>query len=218
MKNKDKYDFDLRRECRLGKFLDEHYPQIEKLQKGKLERIDDITEQHKGIDLIYTHDTTGEKVKIDEKAQLNYIDQYLDTFVFEISYLKKKQWRKGWFYDEKKETEKYFLITCIKSSCENEFEDFRLISIDRKKLQDYLTEKGLSERKIMEYEKMFRADTDKYKGEQSVPELSKELGFFHNSFYNLDEGPVNLKLRLRTLLQKGLAQELKACDHTDRSK
>jgi len=218
MENKNKYDFDFRRECRLGKFLDKHYPQIEKLQKGKLERINDITEQHKGIDLIYTHDTTGVKVKIDEKAQLNYIDQHLDTFVFEISYLKKKEWRKGWFYDEKKETEKYFLITSIKSSCENEFEDFRLISVDRKKLQDHLAGLGLSENKIMEYEKMFRADTNQYKGEQSVPELPKELGSFHNSFYNLDEGPINLKLRLSTLLKKGLAKELKACNRTSQSK
>jgi len=212
MKQNDSFQKDLDNEAKFGNYLDKLYPQIKGLDKKfTFFRKNDLKSQYAGIDLILKDKESGEERYIDEKAQLYYLNKSLKTFTFEISYLKDGIWKKGWFYDEKKLTQTYFLFTCIETNSKNEFINCRFISINRKYLQEFLEEAGLTQEKIFAYEKIFRDDKKKYNGDQVVFELDSSFATFHCSFSNLKEEPINLKIKLNALLEHGLGYEFLSC-------
>jgi len=212
MKQNDSFQKDLDNEAKFGNYLDRLYPQIKGLDKKfTFFRKDDLKSQYAGIDLILKDKESGEERYIDEKAQLYYLNKSLKTFTFEISYLKHGIWKKGWFYDEKKLTQTYFLFTSIETNSKNEFINCRFISINRKYLQEFLEEAGLTQEKIFAYEKIFREDKKKYNGDQVVFELDSSFATFHCSFSNLKEEPINLKIKLNALLEHGLGYEFLSC-------
>ena len=212
MKQNDSFQKDLDNEAKFGNYLDRLYPQIKGLDKKfTFFRKDDLKSQYAGIDLILKDKESGEERYIDEKAQLYYLNKSLKTFTFEISYLKHGIWKKGWFYDEKKLTQTYFLFTSIETNSKNEFINCRFISINRKYLQEFLEEAGLTQEKIFAYEKIFRDDKKKYNGDQVVFELDSSFATFHCSFSNLKEEPINLKIKLNALLEHGLGYEFLSC-------
>jgi len=212
MKQNDSFQKDLDNEAKFGNYLDRLYPQIKGLDKKfTFFRKNDLKSQYAGIDLILKDKESGEERYIDEKAQLYYLNKSLKTFTFEISYLKHGIWKKGWFYDEKKLTQTYFLFTCIETNSKNEFINCRFISINRKYLQEFLEEAGLTQEKIFAYEKIFRDDKKKYNGDQVVFELDSSFATFHCSFSNLKEEPINLKIKLNALLEHGLGYEFLSC-------
>ena len=212
MKQNDSFQKDLDNEAKFGNYLDRLYPQIKGLDKKfTFFRKNDLKSQYAGIDLILKDKESGEERYIDEKAQLYYLNKSLKTFTFEISYLKDGIWKKGWFYDEKKLTQTYFLFTCIETNSKNEFINCRFISINRKYLQEFLEEAGLTQEKIFAYEKIFRDDKKKYNGDQVVFELDSSFATFHCSFSNLKEEPINLKIKLNALLEHGLGYEFLSC-------
>ncbi len=204
----------LNEEARLGKYLDLVYPTIDSLSDFEIERKSDKKSQNAGIDLQLTRKNRYEVIFVDEKAQLFYINKSLSTFTFEISYIYKKRfwssWKKGWFFDEKKRTNTYFLITCIQGNDREEFTGFRLIRVNRKLLQDYLAQHELTEKKIFIYEKKFRSNEELYKGEQPIAEIPRSFGTFHCSFH-LKERPINLKISLQALIDNRLGVELVPC-------
>ena len=148
---KSNFDNDLKAEQKLARFLDKNHYTREVFNNYDIERVTDLDQQHKGIDLIIRNKEGTMKFLIDEKAQLNYINKKLPTFAFELSYLKNGNYRKGWLFDKSKLTDKYFLITSIKEES-NEIQDVRLISIDRQKLIHLLETKGLSEKVLNDYD------------------------------------------------------------------
>jgi hypothetical protein len=212
MKEKDSFQKDLDTEAKFGNYLDKLYPQIKGLDKKfTFLRKDDLESQYAGIDLILKDKESGEERYIDEKAQLYYLNKSLNTFTFEISYLKHGVWKKGWFYDEKKLTQTYFLFTSIETNDQNEFINCRFIIINRKYLQEFLEEAGLTQEKTFAYEKLFREDKKKYNGNQVVFELDSSFATFHCSFANLKEEPINLKIKLNAVLEHGLGYEFLSC-------
>jgi len=213
MKNSYSFQKDLNIESKFGRYLDTVYPHIGGLDKKfTFYRKDDLESQYAGIDLLLIDKKSGKEHYIDEKAQLHYLNKSLATFTFELSYLKDDVWKEGWFYDEKKLTQTYFLFTSIQTDRDNNFKGCRFISINRKLLQNFLEENALTEKRIFEYEKMFREDTKRYNGEQVIPEIDRTFATFHCSFSNLREKPINLKIRLNALLEHGLGYEFLPCN------
>ena len=212
MSNQYSFQLDLSDEHRFGLYLDKVYPNIKGLEKRfTFFRKEDLESQHLGIDLILVDKKSNKKIYVDEKAQLHYLNKSLPTFTFELSYLKNNQWRKGWFYDEKKLTHTYFLFTSIQTDKEGNFISCRLITVNRAYLQAFLENNGLTESKIFTYENQFRTDTKKYNGEQVIEEIDSNFATFHCSFSNLNERPINLKIRLDALLEHGLGYEFLPC-------
>ena len=171
-----KFKSDLNKEQKLGLLLDTIY--AKKFGADfDVKRIIDKSRQHAGIDL-EIHDCrkrNDEQVYfVDEKAQLDYLNKSLPTFAFELSYLKKGEYRKGWLIDEKKETSYYFLITNICTNEKGEFTSCKISSINRQKLVEFLEKRGLNNAVLENYDKIFRAD--KVNGKIPIKELdaSKE--------------------------------------------
>lgn len=200
---------DLENENRLSKFLDENYYNNKQVFPDRFifKRCTDINKQHLGIDLEIEDTKNHEITYIDEKAQLAYINKNLPTFAFEISYIKDYEYRKGWLFDTKKLTHKYFLLTSIKE-INNRFVGVRLISVDRNKLISLLEDKALNEKVLADYDNYFRKN-NKY-GKNEIKELSKSEGFI---FYTntLSEKPLNIVLYLKYLIQEGIGKEVFPC-------
>jgi len=197
---------DLENESRLSKFLDNNYYNNKKVFPDRFifTRCNDMNKQHQGIDIEIKDTKYNKIINIDEKAQLAYINKSLPTFAFELSYIKDNQYKKGWLFDEKKQTDKYFLLTSIKE-IDNNFIGARLISVDRYKLISLLASKKLNSEKLKKYDEDFR-ETKKY-GKNMINELSLYEGFIHYT-NTLAEKPVNIVLYLNYLIRKGIGKEI----------
>ena len=200
---------DLHKEQKLGFFLDTIY--AEKFKNNfQIHRITDKIKQLSGIDLEIHDCRKRNDVQIyfvDEKAQLDYLNKSLPTFAFELSYLKKGKYRKGWLIDEKKEAAYYFLITNIYTNEKQEFIGCKITSINRQKLLNLLEKKGLTNLILENYDKAFR--TDKKNGKTPIKELnaSKE-GYIFCSHSNKAEKPINLILKLNYLIKMNVGKVL----------
>lgn len=93
------YEEDLRKTKVVEKFLDKY------LYQGKQKRITDKKQQLAGIDVIF------EDKKIDEKAAINYMENQLETYSFELEFTDRYgNIRDGWFLDSAKVNDYYLLI------------------------------------------------------------------------------------------------------------
>ena len=97
---KSNFKTDLAQEKKLIPLLDSYYRKH--LKMYDFERVDTLEEQLDGIDLILTHNKTGETYFIDEKAQLDYLNKNLPTFAFELFYSKNDSLKQGWLFDAQK--------------------------------------------------------------------------------------------------------------------
>ncbi len=207
------FNDDLNKEQKLAVFLDKLYMSYNIFGSDfTYKRINDLTQQHQGIDIIVQPKNNNSIIYVDEKAQLDYIGKNLPTFAFEISYYNKdKKWKQGWFFDGNKVTQQYFLITCIQVDTNGDFSNCRLVYVDRWALISFLKDKrNLGEEQVFEYEKDFRA-TNK-NGKLPIKELNEyNEGYFYYSNSNKIEKPINLILKLGFLIKEGLAKELIPC-------
>ena len=196
---------DFEKEQLLGIQLDKIYIKI----GLSLTRLTDINCQLKGIDLVYKH--RGNDFFIDEKAQLDYLNKDLPTFTFELSYFKNGVKKTGWFLDDSKSTTHYFLVTGIHTNNKNDLSHSinkcKITSVNRKKLNNYLTSIGLSKKKLITYDKDIRASNTE-KNKTYITELdNRNQGCLYYS-PQLSERPVNLQLRLEFLIQENIAKRI----------
>jgi hypothetical protein len=196
---------DLEKEKILSIYLDKIYNKL----SLDFERVTDLTLQHKGVDLIYH--AINKDYFIDEKAQLNYINSSLPTFTFELSYLKNKTEKKGWFIDEKMMTTHYFLITGIyavdKKDLNKGFNKCSITSVNKFKLKKYLASVGLTDEKLLKYKEEIRLNKNApMKTKLKELCLTKEGCLFYSSQFS--EKPINLQLRLKFLIEKGIAKSI----------
>ncbi|MFS4469039.1 hypothetical protein [Maribacter sp. 2210JD10-5] len=197
------FDNDLRKEQLLAPLLDTCYSKNLKLYD--FERISDLKKQMAGIDLIFHRKRDGETFYIDEKAQLDYINDDLPTFAFEICYLKKNTLKKGWFFDIMKKTQFYSLVTGIYQDEPQYFTSCKITLVNRQKLLDFLKSRNLSMKTVEDYV----AKHPKRQGKLILNELdTKSEGYLYFSRNNKAEQPVNLILKLDFLLDQGLAKRL----------
>lgn len=102
------FNADLYKESILAAFLDEKY----KEQGWYAERIYDKETQKQGIDVIFR----GKRLdrRVDEKAQLSYLNKSLETFALELSYFIGNTQKQGWLFDSHKLTDGYAFVFDIK--------------------------------------------------------------------------------------------------------
>ena len=102
---------DMSAETELGRFLDRYlydrFPGAEAF--SAIERVRDREQQLAGVDVIF-RGTDGRTFRVDEKAQLYYINRGLPTFAFELEYLRRGSPADGWLFREGLETDLYMLI------------------------------------------------------------------------------------------------------------
>ena len=200
---KSTFKADLKKEQQLFPLLDRMYTLH--LKHYRFERISAYEQQLKGIDVVFTHKTTGEKYSIDEKAQLDYINDDLPTFAFEIEYQKKEQIREGWLFDTAKKTDFYALVTAIYEDSPNTFTSCKITLVNRKKLLAFLASKGITRQSLNRVIKKHPGKSAK----QTLAQLdAKKEGYLYFSNLQKAEKPVNLILKLDFLTVNGIAKRL----------
>lgn len=197
------FNQDLLREKMLSGLVDAYYQK--NLRHYTFERVEDLNLQHRGVDVIFTHLHTKKQFKIDEKAQLDYINEDLPTFAFEICYHKKGIVKKGWFYDLDKETEFYALITSIYADAPHTFTSCRITLVNRQKLLHFLEDKGIGLLYLTNELSLRHGKHGKH--DLATLDPNKE-GYLYISSSNKAEKPCNLILRLSFLMENGLAKRL----------
>ena len=203
---KSNFNQDLTKEFLLGNYLDELYPGM--FNGFEIERVTDSGQQHKGIDLILSK--KDKQFFIDEKAQLDYLEEDLPTFAFEITYLKDGTQKLGWLYDNSKLTDFYFTVTAIKCKIyetpESGFKSCKIFSINRKKLINLLTSRGLTYDRISEINQAIRGSSQNER--IPVPELeARSEGTFYFSKGKAEQ-PINIVLKLDFLIASGVAKKI----------
>jgi len=140
---------DSRGEKAMGVFLDKYF--YSKAQEKRLlsyvERIYDKKLQLQGIDVLI------DNRNIDEKAQLYYINNPVDSFAFEIDYFSEERGHivDGWFINDSNKTDDYLLLWIEKARTTEinrlVAEDFENVSVDlisKKHIKAYLDGLGIS--------------------------------------------------------------------------
>jgi hypothetical protein len=189
---------DLEKEKRLSVFLDQLY--LNNLKNYSFVRETHLFQQHRGVDLVFKNKRSGEVFTIDEKAQLDYVNDDLPTFAFELSYQKGGIRKEGWLFDSRKKTQFYSLITGIYSDVPGIFTSAKITLVNRNLLIGGLNERGLFHKDI---------SMPETHGKHELPQLDpKKEGYLFLSKKNKAEQPLNLILRLDFLNAMGAAKRL----------
>ncbi len=194
---------DLQKEKELAVFLDILYQKH--LKKYTTKRVNDIKQQLKGIDVLFTHKKTKKVFNVDEKAQLDYIGEDLPTFAFEITYLKNTKRKNGWLFNTSKTTQFYALITAIYKDEPDKFTSCKITFVNREKLIALLLSKNIT---LQALSNCVKRNTKK-QGKITIKELdSFTEGYLYFSSTNKAEKPLNLILKLDFLIENGVAKRL----------
>lgn len=200
MSLKSNFKTDLKKEQELSILLDRVYSK--NLKNYTFERIKASSEQLKGVDVIFTHHTSKRDFYIDEKAQLDYVNEDLPTFAFEVSYVKDKSEKIGWLFNKKKKTDFYALVTAIFLDS-GEYSSCKITLVNRKKLLRTLDSLQLNFSTLKAYR------TQKGHGRTFLKQLNqKQEGYLYFSAKNKIEQPLNLILRLDWLIKIKIAKRL----------
>ena len=200
---KSNFKTDLSKELRLSSLLDTYYQKH--LKKYDFERVSELKKQLQGIDLILKEKQSGNFYFVDEKAQLDYINESLPTFAFELFYTKNGVQKQGWLFDVSKKTHFYALVTSIYSDEAHVFTSCNITFVNREKLILRLHELGLNQSFLEE----LALDHKEVNGKLVLERLDpKNEGYLYFSSTNKVEKPVNLILRLEFLNRIGVAKRL----------
>src|SRR6056297_1274794 len=200
---KSKFKADLSKEKQLIPLLDSYYQKH--LKQYCFERISNLKKQLQGIDLILKNNISGKRFFVDEKAQLDYVNESLPTFAFELMYLKNTVQKQGWLFDASKKTQFYALITSIYSDEDDVFTSCNITFVNREKLIQHLDGVGLSQKGL---EQIISKKQNKH-GKLTLEQLNpKSEGYLFFSTKNKAEKPVNLILKLDFLIKIGVAKKL----------
>ncbi len=188
---------DLANEAILGSFLDKQY----KKANIKIERTNNLELQHRGIDFILT-DSNNLQFKVDEKAQLHYLNQSLPTFALEIDYLKDNKLKPGWLFDPSKITEIYAFIFNIqltvgldKLNSSDNIKSCEVVFVNRIKL--------INELSLLNIDINFCLKQSNILREGNLQKRSHESGFNFQISNHLAEKPVNLIVKKAFLADIG---------------
>lgn len=195
------YD-DLHKERALAKFLDSQYRKH--LRHYHFKRIRSAKKQKAGIDLELIHKTSGKSYAVDEKAQLDYLNESLPTFAFELQYQLYGKTKPGWLFDPHKTTEFYALVTAIYSDEENLFTACNLYFVNREKLLGLLQSHKVEPQRLSSY----LTEIEQKSGLHTWPGLCRRKeGYFYVTHHKMEK-PINIILRLDYLVAKKVAKRL----------
>lgn len=145
--------------------------------------------------MLLTHKSNGKLYSVDEKAQLDYVNENLPTFAFEISYLKRRIPKKGWLFNTSKKTGFYALITGIYCDEADQYTSCKITMVNRKKLITFLASRKLNSE---------RFESRNFKeGRIIIQELDPQVeGYIFFSKTRKAEKPLNPILKLDFLIEK----------------
>ena len=107
MTEQEQYNADRNTEREVCKFLDEHLYK-DNPNNFIATRTDDVKEQLAGIDLYLSSEQLNlDNVTVDEKCASSYWNKRINTFSFELSFLRNGQLRKGWLINDSLKTQYY---------------------------------------------------------------------------------------------------------------
>ncbi|WP_222982582.1 hypothetical protein [Flagellimonas meishanensis] len=200
---KSNFKADLAKEKKLATLLDSYYEKH--FVFYGFERVTNLKQQLKGIDLVLTHKKSQNTFFVDEKAQLDYVNETLPTFAFELCYDKNGVEKPGWLFDVSKKTHFYALITSIFSDEDGVFTSCNITFVNRRMLVAHLAGLGLTEEFFWHLTQKQGVAHGKIVLEQLNP---KKEGYLFFSTKNKAEKPVNLILKLDYLIAVGVAKRL----------
>ena len=175
------------------------------LKQYDFERISNLRQQLQGIDLILKSKKSSTRFFVDEKAQLDYLNESLPTFVFELFYEKRGVQKQGWLFDPSKKTHFYALVTSIYSDEEDVFTACNITFVNRKKLIQHLEKLGLTE----DFLRRTALEHKDVHGKLVLEHLNpRKEGYMFFSTRNKAEMPINLVLKLEYLIEIGVAKKL----------
>ncbi|WP_018478151.1 hypothetical protein [Pontibacter roseus] len=185
---------DLSQESILQRFLDLKYTQAD----IHFCRLHEPEFQQRGVDVVLLE---GDNLlKVDEKAQLHYLNKSLPTFAFELDYLKNGKLKEGWLFDPSKTTEAYALVFDIqlcpglsKLTQPTDIASCEVLFLNRQHLIDTTQQHGLTREFCQQQSYMLRQNP-----EQRKIVVSPNFNFQIST--QLAEAPVNLIVR-RTFLK-----------------
>ncbi len=200
---------DIRAERALGLFLDKYFYLPEKYSEfSKSERIYESDRQKKGTDLLLFWN--GTEYKVDEKAQLRYINNPRPSFTLELESVNEEgKIVPGWFVSKSNETQMYIFLW-IEYALETK--RHRLVSEDFERVKAYMIMKDDLRQRILKELQIREIEELVEKGKQFREEISdainKSKDIFNrdlkggleiliSSYY--DECPTNLKVPIRIL-------------------
>ena len=201
---------DMRAEQELAKFLDAHlYGEL--LKEGgfsSFRRISDPDEQKRGIDVVGTAPRAA--ARIDEKAQLHYINQNRPSFAVELSVLREGQPTTGWFLNEALLTTHYLLLwpnaatSDLAQIASGDFTQVEGMALSRRGLKDFLAGLGLGRDQLAQAAAQLRAQ-----GAVGRQESGQDgIWYFVSPPELYPEHPVNLVIRKPLLARLALARYL----------
>ncbi|WP_190810381.1 hypothetical protein [Flagellimonas sp. S3867] len=198
---KSNFKADLAKEKRLTTLLDSYYQKH--LKFYAFERVHNLKQQLKGIDLVLRHKIAQQTFFVDEKAQLDYVNESLPTFAFELLYQKKGVEKPGWLFDEHKQTHFYALVTSIFSDEEGAYTSCNITFVNRRKLVAFLKRRGLN---LLFFQNIISLNKGLH-GKLVLENLDpKTEGYLFFSKRNKAESPVNLILKLDFLVKIGVGR------------
>ena len=197
------FDSDLKKERKLSALLDMYYEKY--LCHYHFKRIDDLKRQMQGIDLVFTHKKTKKTFFIDEKAQLDYVNEDLPTFAFELSYEKNGCLKMGWLFDPAKKTQFYALATGIYADEPSIYTSCKITFVNREKLISFLKSRAIFQTTLDSHIKKHRNQQGKMKIDRLCHQSE---GYLYFSRLHKAEKPINLILKLDFLISKGIAKRL----------
>lgn len=189
---------DISKEKILGQYLSIQYANA-KLNTDRNDRLD---LQFKGIDIILK-DQNEVQFKVDEKAQLHYLNKDLPTFALEINYIKDSKIKQGWLYDSSKITEIYAFIFSIylfpdvkEMSKVEDIKSCDVVFVNRIRL---INELALLEINI----KTCQLISEQLRIDNSLKKINHKSGFNFQISTHLSEKPVNLIVKKSFLISIG---------------
>lgn len=200
MTEQEQYNADRNTEREVAKFLDTKMYLIQELGLD-VKRIDDKKEQVSGVDAILTCERLGIKdVAVDEKCASAYWNKKINTFSFELSFLKFGNLRQGWLVNENLKTEYYNICWLNATKKWFKCEDitwFEMALVSKKKILDYLALQNLTIEHLKADDEWIR----KHKTEKGAIGIGKYDGCFFYYSPQLHEKPINILIKKEKILE-----------------
>ena len=196
---------DMSAESELARFLDEnfydHFPNADAFDS--IERIYNKNLQLSGIDVVFNA-KDGRTFRIDEKAQLYYLNKDLPTFAFEVEFLRHGIPTTGWLCNKDLETDLYLLIWPFatkdspKGIKSDDFTKADCMLVSKAAVLHLLESHGLTVEQLLQDARQIRKEGKIYK--IPIPGVSG-IYYFASDPQQYEEAPINVVISKRLLMR-----------------
>ena len=200
MTEKEQYESDRNIEKEVAKFIDENIYNNKDFD-FVARRIDNKKEQLLGVDLILSSEKLNiENATVDEKCASAYWNRKLNTFSFELSFLRYGNWRQGWLLNKNLKTEYYAICWLNATKKLFECDDitwFEIAIVKKQKILDYLASQNLTIEHLKADDEWIREHKTE-KGAIGVGKYDRCFFYYSPQLY---EKPINILINKDKILE-----------------